>query len=105
VAGSGYGSDALWTALSFDGKWKAGDYGNGTVYSTNLVFYNLDGRISQRTLNVRWDLPRFVVRNFDEHTSNIRGAHSLSNSERVVGKPYLGITSHLPVIRQEPQGR
>jgi hypothetical protein len=37
-----YGSDALWTALNFDGKWKAGDYGNGTVYTTKLVFWTRD---------------------------------------------------------------
>ena len=34
---------------------------------------NLNRRISQRTIDVRWALPQSVLGNFDEHTSDIRG--------------------------------
>jgi hypothetical protein len=34
-----YGTDELWTALSVDGKWKMGNYGKDSVYTTKLVFW------------------------------------------------------------------
>ena len=37
-----YGTDALWTTLSFDGKRKPGNYGEGTAYTTKLVFWTRD---------------------------------------------------------------
>lgn len=37
-----YGTNALWTSLNFDGRWKSGSYGEGTVYTTKLVFWAKD---------------------------------------------------------------
>jgi hypothetical protein len=34
-----YGTDALWTTLSIDGKWPVGKYENGSVFTTKLVFW------------------------------------------------------------------
>jgi hypothetical protein len=42
-------------------------------------------------------------RNFDDHTPNISGPLSPTNSERVVGKTYLWITSCLPVTQNRCQ--
>ena len=39
MARSWYGTDALWTALDADGKWKMGNYGKGIAYRTKLVFW------------------------------------------------------------------
>jgi len=34
-----YGTDALWTALSVDGKWKMADHAKGQVLTTKLIFW------------------------------------------------------------------
>lgn len=76
-----YGTDALWTALSVDGKWKAGNYGKGIVYTTKLVFW-------RKGFDWRKEVePELIVtgKRLDGDAPSIAVAHA--NAVFVPGKP------------------